>query len=498
MDIHEKHRPEIRRRLVAVVVLLLAGTAFVALTRQGGDPSLWLQDFDILKHEMARGYANLEWSAAHQGLDLARLSRETEQRLSATSSRGKARRIVEEFLESFADPHLRAEPAEPPTAREGGNGSWTGPPATASAKEALRSFGYGKGDYDFGLRVDTLPGFEPITADGDPFPAGLLALEDGRKIGALRIRYFGEDRYYDDAAETWDAFRGGIEGTCGSGCWWRFTLAVRSRLLSRLQSQLEELQKAGIDALLVDITGNGGGSEWCEDVARLLTPKRLRLTQGQFIKHAHWERQIEKEIGWLEEDLARRDLPPELQQQIQVALGEHQTLLDDVRTGCDGSSIWNGVAPPCRRLAADPHGQFEIPDSAEPLAATLAAEHILFQPVRHPDFIGAYDGPLFIAIDHGTASAAEQFATLLQAGEAAAILGEPSFGAGCGYTRGGIYLYLEHLGLRVRMPDCMRTRADGENELAGVQPDEAGWPRGARGQARVRELIAAIESVLPG
>ena len=128
---------------------------------------------------------------------------------------------------------------------------------------------------------------------------------------------------------------------------------------------------------------------------------------------------------------------------------------------------------------------------------TLSAEHILFTPVRHPDFVGAYDGPLFLVIDGGTASASEQFATLLQAHGAASVIGERSYGAGCGYTRGGIPLYLDNVGLRVWMPDCVRFRADGENELAGVNPDLIGWQVGARGKERARSLAAALSGALP-
>jgi hypothetical protein len=38
------------------------------------------------------------------------------------------------------------------------------------------------------------------------------------------------------------------------------------------------------------------------------------------------------------------------------------------------------------------------------------------------------------------------------------------------------------------MPDCMRYRADGENERAGVVPDVVGWEDGSKGKARARAL----------
>jgi hypothetical protein len=81
---------------------------------------------------------------------------------------------------------------------------------------------------------------------------------------------------------------------------------------------------------------------------------------------------------------------------------------------------------------------------------------------------------------------------LLQYNDAATIVGEKSYGAGCGYTNGGIDLYLENVRLRVRMSDCVRVRADGENELAGIDPEIAGWDPGDRGRSRARKLVAVL------
>ena len=95
----------------------------------------------------------------------------------------------------------------------------------------------------------------------------------------------------------------------------------------------------------------------------------------------------------------------------------------------------------------------------------------------------------------GRTSASEQFATLLQYNRSATIVGETSYGAGCGYTNGGIRLHLENTSLRVWMPDCVRVRADGENELSGVEPDLAGWEPGTKGKDRARSLVEVLGNV---
>ena len=480
------------------VAVVLAVAIYATYTVSGrDDPGLWLKDFEELKGELAAGYANLEWTSKHHGLDLSALGRDTEHKLRNTSSRRNARKIIQHFLESFHDPHLRAEKSDPPGEDRSSGDGWTGPPGTASSRDALDAFGYRKGKYDFGVDFPAIDGFEELDSGENPFPAGVLTLAGGRKLGVIRIKYFGEDVYYDAAAETWGEFKKSVEGTCDGECWWAFTLQVRTRLMEWLQARLVDLESAGANAVLVDITGNGGGSEWCEDVAKVFTTKRLLPRGGAFVKHAHWVRQIEHEIGWIEKDLEKEELPPDLQDILHECLADHEQLLEEVRAGCDASELWkmSGAHLDCDRLASDPHGGYEIPEGAAEHVAALSSEQIPFTPSRHPGFVGLYDGPLFVAIDGHTASASEQFATLLQYNDAATILGEKSFGAGCGYTSGGIKLYLKNVQLRVWMSDCVRLRADGENELAGIEPDIAGWDAGDTGKTRAQKLIEALDQL---
>jgi len=474
-------------------------TTVASCSSRAGSPDLWLADFEHLKTEMATGYANLEWSAEHNRIDLPQLVADTEAELRRTSSARKARKIVIEFLEAFGDPHLRAKKTDPPTDSPVSGGAWTGPSNTASSKEALEAFGYRKGKYDFGVDFESLDGFTALGGGANPFPAGVLTSDDGRKFGVIRIKYFGDDRYHGVAESAWEDFKRGLDGPCDESDWWPFTLMVRERLMEYLQERLRSLRDAGATAIVVDITGNGGGSEWCEDVARLFTTKTLVPPPAGFVKHTHWLKQIERELSQIDEDLARDDLPPALGAMLVEARAAHEKLRDDILAGCAGDAIWREghAGEGCERIAFDEHGRYTVPAGADSTAASLSAEHILFEEPRHPDFVGLYDGPLFVVIDHGTASASEQFATLLQYNEAATIVGETSYGAGCGYTRGGIKLYLENLELRVWMPDCVRVRADGENELAGVEPDVPGWKDGEKGKTRARSLAEALRRVTP-
>ncbi len=76
-----------------------------------------------------------------------------------------------------------------------------------------------------------------------------------------------------------------------------------------------------------------------------------------------------------------------------------------------------------------------------------------------------------VLADQGTWSSAEYFAAMLRDNNAATIIGEPTGGAGCGYTNGGIRNFLRNSNARLKIPDCVRLRADGTNEVAGITPD---------------------------
>jgi C-terminal processing protease CtpA/Prc len=60
---------------------------------------------------------------------------------------------------------------------------------------------------------------------------------------------------------------------------------------------------------------------------------------------------------------------------------------------------------------------------------------------------------------------------MLRDNNAATVIGYPTLGAGCGYTNGGIPTTLKNSGARVRMPDCVRYRLNGTNEINGITPD---------------------------
>jgi hypothetical protein len=87
--------------------------------------------------------------------------------------------------------------------------------------------------------------------------------------------------------------------------------------------------------------------------------------------------------------------------------------------------------------------------------------------------------------------AAEEFTAVLQDNHAAVVMGAPTVCAGCGHTDGGTPTRLNNSGGVLEVPDCARFRADGSNEVMGIQPDVLVGLRSVDGPHRQGLRVAA-------
>jgi hypothetical protein len=240
--------------LLAALALLVAGDAATY------DARAWSSDLDRVEADMARGYANLDWIAAHRGLDLVALDRATRARLANAHSRVRAFLALRDFVHAFRDPHLRLRWGQrgssdaTPVASAAAAGIADEDPAVASCAAA----NYEEGEHGFVFPVDLLPGWHALGA-GD-FPIGIAG-----DTGVLRIASFGENQYLGSCMQV---FRPGIGARA-------LQLAVREHQQARLRAALATLRQAGARRLLVDVSGNGGGSEWVSEVIALMSPRRM-------------------------------------------------------------------------------------------------------------------------------------------------------------------------------------------------------------------------------
>lgn len=260
------------RRSVSVLSALILGLAPAAPASGGAtfDVAGWRRDFQHLKQEMAQRYANLDWIVSHRGLDLAALDAETGAAIERARSDGQAAAALRRFIGAFEDPHLklvRGDRSSPPgTAGPAAVPRLPDPPAAVASCEAA---GYRSGNPRFRFPFNRLPGWAPLR-DG-PFATGVAG-----DLGVLRIAALGEDSYL---AACREAFRPGMTAR-------GLRMAVRARLQQSLMEAIDDLEARGARRLLVDLTGNGGGTEWVTEVVALMTDQTLVRPAGRLVDPA--------------------------------------------------------------------------------------------------------------------------------------------------------------------------------------------------------------------
>lgn len=458
------------RRTLAFVVVLLAG-----LDARAQNADEWLADYQQLREHMNGVYANLEWIVEHRGLDLVELDQSTVQRIQDGGGGG----AIEDFVEAFDDPHFRIQ--KPPGWFRRLIGRFQSDssheefqlPADSSPSSACDALGYSNRNMSFRLPFDSLSNYQRL--ESDLFPAATFEDDHGRRVAIIRIAHLGEDGYRSVAEEVWPRFAEKLKAPLDDSGRWDFQRAVGAELVRRFSDVLRQLQKSSPELLLVDLTGNGGGSELDGSLVRTLTDKPLRCGRDSFVRHPHWveildwyAERLEAQRATLEPDAWEHELLDRAEGRLRAARAEAQR-------PCDRSGLWRGEEPPCEQLVSSPLTSCGLLEYVEPGGLGRLSPMGLFSPALRPYEEGVWSGPLAVLVDEHTASAAEGFTSTLQENQVALVVGGTTVGAGCGYVAGGVPVTLEHSRWLVRMPDCVRYRADGANEIEGIEPDRLIW-----------------------
>ena len=486
-----------RFRQVAFTLLIVLMTATVP-PAGAFDREQALSDYAKLKNHLSEAYANLEWMVDHRGLDLQALDAGTTAALHEAASAAASRKTIEKFVRAFRDPHLYAKPLQAVGSKTD-SAAGPGLHSKMSAKKACRQLGFNSRNLGFRLEFEDQPGYRALTSDdANPFPAGLLELDSGRTAAFIRIAHFGEDGYPQVCRELFEAHAADIEEMCDDGWCGAFHFKVRDRLLAYLEQRIVQAKAAGYDLLVIDITANGGGTDWVHAAARIVSPSELTCGKASFVKHPHWTTITASKLGDVDFDLKRDDLSARTRQTLERVRANLQELHDQTRAPCDRSSLWEDAEADlgCSNIVEGETSMCGLLSTLDPEAISGVSHPALyFKALENEHTPHVNDRPLALLIDGGTASASELFGSVLQDSRAAVLVGSRSYGAGCGFVNGGIPLRLEHLGLTVMAPDCVRFRVDGMNEIEGMAPDiELDWSQDSA-EARTRKVLAALASL---
>jgi hypothetical protein len=475
---------------LSLTLVLCASKGFAAQptypNTRAFNPAPWQQDFKQLLAAMGTHYANLEWAMKGRHMNLVKLRKETQVKLNQAHNDAEARTIFEQFLAAFGDGHLGiiwSKPADATAQQEN------------QPHDLCQRLGYSSRDNHPGLDFASLPEYTPVSGEEAAlFPGGLLLISAHRKIGIIRIGLFSENGFPQACEQVVKSLSLNHSTSCDPTCQDNIQQHVADALTAALGRRAETLRKAGATKLLVDITDNGGGDNWVEAPPRELSAIPVRESRYAFVKSEHWTKDLEERLKDLDTDIAHQRKPQAL---LIHARSQLMQAIEDSQHPCDRSSVWTSGTLHCSQLVQNLlYTDALIPYANPGSFPGLVSREVLFDPLRYA-YTESHDRlPLYVVVDGNTWSAAEDFAATLQDNHAATIIGLPTGGAGCGYTNGGITTVLKNSGASVKMPDCIRIRADGTNAVAGVTPDVlVPWGRHDSPYQRIEKLMVTLESM---
>ncbi len=462
----------------------------------------WLGDYVFLKQQLERAYANLAWFASPQSpVDLRALDRRTLRALNTAENDEDAKAALLGFVEGFHDGHLR------PVARlEVANGKPANPPKAAlddlSAADAAAAMGYAPTtSVAFSLPFESLKDSR-LESDGlsRVFRAGVVTLPHGARLGILRIPRFREQ----DAPPAASMAEWTLQKKAGQPI---DAGALRAKVsqawFQTLADQLRSFKQEGVAAVLVDVGGNGGGNDSGDWAARLFTAGEVHsaplLVAASSAGKGYFDEQIQELRKALQEP-SKTSLETKALLQKALAGFEQRKAALDAQTW-DLSWVWREQRPwhptESGRLvdAGYASGYFDY----LPVASTADREALAsaYWAVTVDPFRGAWSGPVYVLTDGRTGSSAEMFTATMRDNRIARIIGIPTVGAGAGFMFDEAPVELPHSRLRFQLPNCVRLRADGTDEVVGIQPDLPVLPRqGENARARAARVLESIEADL--
>ena len=269
--------------MLSVLLCGLSATGIAAPMLTNEIPSFdtkpWLEDLNQAENAVVTKYANLEWLAFEREVKLSALFADARDEVRSATSVADVKAAFDELAHGFGDGHVRFD--------------W---PRTNTGTGVHTADCGALGFYAGMQGVPTaalIQGYVPLeTAQPNVFPAGLIH-SGHRIVGVLKIGVFTPDGYPElcEAAET--ALRIQPHSNCDESCSSEIKTWATNRMTRELTSQVERLRAAGASVLMIDLIDNGGGTEWAEVAARIVTGVPLRSERIAFVHGLHWVKNFE-------------------------------------------------------------------------------------------------------------------------------------------------------------------------------------------------------------
>jgi len=480
--------------------LLLAALTLTVFAAQaaGYDAAAWRRDYAQLKKTLEQDYANLAWFASPEGgVNLPRLDRLTLQALQAARTDGEARQAIQSFVSAFKDGHLSILPDQ---------AAPTGAARTVPAKAfdaadpaaACAALGFlPTARVAFSLPLESLPNFQ-LMGDGlaSVYRAGLATTASGRKIGVIRIQNFTNRAFLANCPQ-------GLASLKAKGD------TIDERMLrdeadgrwhAGLAEQIDALKAAGMTALLIDIGSNSGGNDSGDLFPRLLTGQPVKSARLRMAASAAASAYADEQLKGLDEALTASPGA-----EARVALDHAREFFlrakAEAQHPCDMAWVWTRQRPwtgdGCKRLVDMGYAGGFAPTLPRGAFGDQNVAYRLSAPSSADDLWAMWTGPLYVLTDSRTSSSAEMFTAVVQDNHIGKTVGTPTGGVGCGFMNGEQPKVLAHSRIRLRMPDCMRLRADGRDEVAGIAPDLPVLPtEDEDGRQRAERMLDTVASDL--
>ncbi|NII75387.1 hypothetical protein FHW84_003996 [Dyella sp. SG562] len=465
------------------------------------DAHAWRADFAQLKTALQARYVNLAWMGSYEsGIDVPALTHRAELALDAAHSDAEARDVLRAFVAGFHDGHLSELATQLPAQGDAPEPekATLDPADPASGCAAM---GYAStASVAFSQPFESLPGVH-LLGDGQSSVLRIGTADvDGRRIGLVRLQVFRARGFPQACLRAWAQARQAATPITRAA----IGEAARYLWLKELAEQLKALRSAGAQAVIVDVGNNGGGDDSGDWIPRLFGTRPVASSRLLLVDAPEGKAYLDEEIDGLTEALAAKP-GGKAKADLEKALAAFKARKASLGAApCDLSWVWQerrawrDVA--CRRVIDAGYADGPLPGLPAHAYGDETTEQALAWSTIVQDLYGAWPGPAYVLTDGKTFSSAEMFAATMKDNGAAKTIGVRTGGDGCGFMGDVPPLVLAHSRLRFRVPNCMRLRADGTDEVAGIAPDLPIAPtEGESDRARAARLLRTVAAELePG